>query len=140
MLVFVLLVGLIFFGCCWFLGFFGGRGGVVIGVCFWYKFWYNDFFFIIMNYRMLIGCWFFYRDYREFLGNKVILVRMWVFGVLLIYFIYVWWWENCVFLFIGCINWCWKWGYKWNIFVLIGFFLYRSCFCVLIRFFIYWFM
>lgn len=75
MLVFVLLVGLIFFGCCCFLGLFGGGGGLN-GVCFWYKFWYNDFFFIIMNYRMLIGCWFFYRDYREFLGNKVILVRM----------------------------------------------------------------
>lgn len=77
MLVFVLLVGLIFLVVVVFWGFFWWRGGgVVIGVCFWYKFWYNDFFFIIMNYRMLIGCWFFYRDYREFLGNKVILVRM----------------------------------------------------------------
>lgn len=45
MLVFVLSVGLIFFGRCWFLGGFGGRGGAaVIGVCPWYKFWYNDFF------------------------------------------------------------------------------------------------
>lgn len=76
MLVFVFSVGLIFFGRCCFLGFFLVEGGgAVIGVCPWYKFWYNDFFFIITNHRMLIGRWSFYRDHREFPGNKAIPAR-----------------------------------------------------------------
>lgn len=44
MLVFVLSVGLIFLVVVGFWGFLVEGGGAVIGVCPWYKFWYNDFF------------------------------------------------------------------------------------------------
>lgn len=74
MLVFVLSVGLIFFLVV--VAFWGCLvGGGLNGVCPWYKFWYNDFFFIITNHRMLIGRWSFYRDHREFPGNKAIPAR-----------------------------------------------------------------
>lgn len=54
-----------------FLGFLGRVGvGLVIDVLPWYKPWYSDFFYITKNQRMLIGRLSFYRDHREFPGNK----------------------------------------------------------------------